>query len=30
MTRYISSPQNLKTMMVLLRDPSPTIQFEVG
>ena len=28
MTRYISSPDNLKLMMTMLRDPSRNIQFE--
>ena len=28
MTRYISNPENLKTMMNLLRDKSRNIQFE--
>jgi len=28
MTRYITSSQHMKTIMVLLRDPSPSIQFE--
>ena len=28
MTRYISNPENLKLMMMMLRDPSRNIQFE--
>ena len=28
MTRYISNPENLKAMMIMLKDKSRNIQFE--